>query len=369
MSTNFVMRWIGPGFASGIGLGLWLKLLGQIRFRIGLPYLGRAATIAAGACFNSLGGLAEQLIYGRCIRTATIHPPVFVLGVARSGTTHLHTLLTQDTRFAFPNTFQTLNPHIFLWTESWLAPLEQILFPATRPMDNMLWSVDSPAEDEFAIMALSGLSPFASWLFPRNFERYDGYFDFSCTSPEERERWKETLLYFVKKMYCRYDKPLILKSPTHTPRVRMLLDLFPQAKFVLIHRHPYQVYRSLLSMTRKVLPIVSVQRWDRQALCDRTVNVYRLYLDAYFDQRHLIPEGHLAEVSFQQLEQSPLPTLRKIYEQLHLPSFDVAEPAITEYLAGIDGYRKNTHADIDPEMKSQLARAWSRSFEEWGYEP
>jgi hypothetical protein len=36
-------------------------------------------------------------------------------------------------------------------------------------------------------------------------------------------------------------KPLLIKSPVHTARVRRMLKLFPKAKFVFIHRHPLQV--------------------------------------------------------------------------------------------------------------------------------
>jgi hypothetical protein len=35
-------------------------------------------------------------------------------------------------------------------------------------------------------------------------------------------------------------KPLLIKSPVHTARVRLLLKLFPKAKFIYIHRHPLQ---------------------------------------------------------------------------------------------------------------------------------
>lgn len=231
----------------------------------------------------------------------------------------------------------------------------------------MHYGVTSPAEDEMAIMGLSDVSPCASWLFPENYPRYDKYFDFSTASEEEKDRWKQTLLYFLKKIHCKYDRPLILKSPSHTPRVRMWLDLFPQAKFVHIHRHPYDVYVSLLNLARKVLPVVTVQPWDFETQRRRIVQVYRFYLDAYFEQRHMIPEGNLVEIGFRELEQSPISTLRTVYEQLSLPTFDETEPAVAKYLETIAAYRKNTYAEIDAEMKSLLSREWSRSFEEWGY--
>ena len=125
MSDNFFIRWIAPGSLGGIGLGLWLKLLTQNRWSVAPRYLGRVAMITFVATLNSLAHRVEQLRFGRTIDRAAIHPPLFVLGYARSGTTHLLNLLCQDDRFAFPNTFQAMNPQFFLTTEGWLAPIQQ----------------------------------------------------------------------------------------------------------------------------------------------------------------------------------------------------------------------------------------------------
>lgn len=369
MVNAFFMRWLAPGFANGIGLGLWVKLLTENRFRVELPYIGRAAAITASAALNSLGGFVEQLAYRRAIRRANVPPPLFVLGVPRSGTTHLHNLLSCDSRFSFPNTFQTMNPRVFLWTERWLAPLQQMFLPTRRPMDNVHWNVGTPAEDEFAIMGLSGLSPLASSLFPGNLGRYDKYFSFLEASEADRERWKQTLLYFLKKMHRKDGRPMILKSPMHTARIPMLLELFPGARFVLIHRHPFEVYPSSIRTTLAGLRASALQRWDMQALSRWIEVIYRLMFDSYFNDRRLIPGGQLVEIGFEQLERSPISTLRHVYEQLSLPSFAVAEPALAGYLSSIEGYRKNAYVELDSETKSRLAKEWQRSFQEWGYEP
>lgn len=365
--ASFFHRRFGPGFANGIGIDVWLKLLVENRFRIGLPHLGRVATITAASCLNSLGGIGEQILFGEAIRQAKVSPPLFVLGAARSGTSHLHTLLAQDDRFSFPNTFQALNPRIFLTTEWWFAPIQDLLIPSPRPMDNMAMNAKSPIEDEFAIMGLSAVSPFCGWVFPRNNRQYDRYWDLSQASDEERERWKLALMLFLRKLQCRDQRPLILKSPSHTPRIALLLELFPDAKFVHIHRHPYQVYASMLNLARKVIPISTVQHWDMEEESRRALQTYRLCLDGYLDNRGLIPDGNLVDIGFQQLEESPVATIRHVYEQLSLPDFETTRQAVTAYLETIRDYRKNTYAELNSETKEVLKREWSRSFTEWNY--
>lgn len=369
MHDSFFLRWLAPGFATGIGVGLWLKLLAQNSFRVDLPFVGRAAAITGMAALNSVIGALEQLRYGAAIRQAAPPTPLFVLGLPRSGTTHLHNLLSQDARFAFPNTYQAMNPRIFLLTESWLAPGQQRFLPETRPMDNVRWGMSMPAEDEFAIMGLCGLSPFCSTLFPRAGERYDRYSDFTECSPEERQRWQQALVCFLKKMQVRDARPLILKSPFHTARIPMLLEMFPDARFVLIHRHPYDVYVSGIHTMRKALPVTALQRWNFDEQCRRTEEVYRIMLDAYFEHRHLIPQGRLVEVSYRDIERSPLEALRHIYEALSLPEFSTVEPALTSYIQSLEGYRKNTFAEVDAEVKMRLRQRWRRCFDEWDYAP
>jgi hypothetical protein len=40
----------------------------------------------------------------------------------------------------------------------------------------------------------------------------------------------------------------LLKSPVHTARVELLLQLFPKAQFIYIHRDPYTVFKSAVHM-------------------------------------------------------------------------------------------------------------------------
>jgi hypothetical protein len=89
--------------------------------------------------------------------------------------------------------------------------------------------------------------------------------------------------------------------------------------------------------------------------------------DSYLDERSLIPEGRLHELSFADLEQDPVGEVRKIYEMLALPEFSAVEPEIQQYVANLAGYKKNRHTDLAPNLRRRIAHEWSRTFEEWGY--
>src|SRR5687768_14248006 len=108
----------GPGAFGGITFGDWLRVLRDNHFAVDVPYWGRAGFITLVSLSNSVSRRLEEWRYGAAIRAATVHPPLFVLGIWRSGTTHLHNLLSKDDRLAFPNSYQVFNPHTFLTTEA-----------------------------------------------------------------------------------------------------------------------------------------------------------------------------------------------------------------------------------------------------------
>lgn len=358
---------MSPGTLSGITLGDWLRLLAENRFAVDWPYLMRAGAITWCSVPNSLFAWYERLRYDAAIRAVEPAPPLFILGIWRSGTTHLHNLLARDKRFATPTYYEATYPHTFLTTHWFNAPLLDWAIPHRRPMDNMFMGMYEPQEDEFALCCLTQLSFVLSWIFPRREAHYDRFLTLCDSSPTEIDRWKQALWFFVQKLSFKYRKPLVLKSPPHTARIRLLLDLFPEAKFVHIHRNPYDVFRSTCHLARKVVAWQTLQRPLATGIEERSLAQYEEIYEAYFEQRSLIPEGRLYEIGYEALEANPQAELQKLYASLGLGDFAPAAPMLQKYLASIADYQKNRYDEIDPRWKEEVARRWRPCFEEWGY--
>ena len=186
--------------------------------------------------------------------------PVFVIGHPRTGTTLLHSLLALDKeRFTFCDTFMAGFPHCFLFFERFGKFLFADILSETRPMDKMKLHFDLPQEDELATNLLSGflVSPYTSISFMRDEKQFRKYqcFRNDDTSEDDTNEWCKWFLYLLEKIKIRdvlmnknaaskFPRQLLLKSPCHTGRARLLLKLFPNAKFVFIHRNPYEVFLS-----------------------------------------------------------------------------------------------------------------------------
>ena len=224
-----------------------------------------------------------------------------------------------------------------------------------------------PSEDEFAICAMTGLSPYMGWCFPGDGTDYDRYLTFRDAHESEIICWKDALTTFLGKVTVRYGRPLVLKSPPHTARIRLLLGLFPDARFVHIRRDPYVVFRSTRHMIRAAQPLYHLREGPLQDGDDRIITVYNEMNDAYFEQRSLIADGRFCEVAFEDLEREPVGVIRSVYEALGLPGFEDLRPRLEAYLGSIVGYRKNRHDELPEPLRRRIAHEWGRSFDEWGY--
>src|SRR5262249_7885322 len=154
----------------------------------------------------------------------------------------LHNLLSLDPQFTCPNLYHILCPHHFLLTESFVTRLTEWMLPKTRPMDNMEISWKAPQEDETALCNLTLISPYLMLAFQGIRPVYDRFFDLKRLTPAESKLWKSEFIRFLKKITLKNHKTLLLKSPSHTFRIPLLLELFPDAKFVNIVRNPYDVF-------------------------------------------------------------------------------------------------------------------------------
>jgi hypothetical protein len=348
--------------------GDWWSLIQRHRFSIEPLYWPRVLIQTATSVSNSIGVRMERCRYGAQIEAARVRAPLFILGHYRSGTTHLHNLLTLDPQLAAPTFLQVLYPHVFLSTERWAGPLIDRCVVRRRFQDEMALAADMPSEDEVAQCTMTGLSPYMNWYFPRGGDRYDRYLTLRDVPADEAARWEAALTHFFRKLTVRYGRPLVLKSPPHTARIRRLLKLFPDARFVHIHRDPYAVFSSTKHLLQTVQPIFRLQRCPAPDGDDRILAVYTEMYNAYFEERGLIPEGRLCDVRFEDLECDPIGVVASIYQSLGLAGFDVLRPILDGYLGSIVGYRKNRLDEPSKDLRRRIAIEWRRSFDAWGYE-
>lgn len=351
----------------GIAAPVWLRHLWRNRFRVESKFLPRALLISISSPVNSLFAAADNRKFGRSIATTPIDPPVFILGHWRSGTTLLQRFFALDDRYSYPNFYQCCFPRGFLHSQERNSKLWSGFLPRTRIFDRMENRFDSPAEDEFALCSLTGFSPYMGWSFPKRWNHYDRYLTFRRAPSNERDQWKRAIRFFVRKIQYKTGRRVVLKSPPHTCRIRLLLETFPKAKFIHIHRDPYKVFPSTKKMLRTFLQSTQLQSFDSDSLDQRILDTYRKMYDVFFEERSAIPRGDFCEVGYEDLESDPIGQMHRIYEELGLPDFDVLRPRLQEHVCGLGHYQKNRFQDLPDWIRERIAVDWRRSLDEWSY--
>ncbi len=346
--------------------GLW-RILARNHFQVDRCYLDRLFYLFILAGYNSVMAHFENRCNGAKIEATKINdPPVFIIGHWRSGTTHLHNLLGFDPQFTCPTYYQVMFPHHFAYSQPWGIKLFNYFSPSKRPMDNMAVGAKAPHEDEFALAALSTVSPYLQALFPRTGDNDFAFLDPLRLDQEALDCWKGAMHHFVKKLTFSKGKRIVLKSPPHLGRVRILLDLFPQAKFIHICRNPYEVYLSTKHMWQTGFSCSHLQKPNSQALEEIILTWYTEIYSLFARDRDLIPPGSLSEIKFEELVTNPLDSLNKIYSTLGLPGFEEFRARVTPYLESQKSYKRNKYV-LDDETKERIRQRWGPTCARYGY--
>ena len=325
--------------------------------------------ISIATVFNLVFTAVERAIYGRKIREATLHgSPVFIIGHWRSGTTLLHELLVRDDRFASPTTYQCFAPSHFLVTEWFFRNFAPWLLPGRRPMDNMAAGWDRPQEDEFALMNLGLPSPYRRIAFPRRGPVDMDHLTLETVDPEATQRWIDSLRRFVIRVSVAMTRPLIIKSPTHTGRLKVLAEAFPRAKFIHLTRDPRALYPSTCRLWRSLdgPQALQVARGD-DGIEEYVLTCLPVIDDAFHADRQQIAPGRLIDLRYEDLVADPVASLKRIYNDLRLADFETVADSIQSWVETEHrDYQTNTH-QLSPSEEAMLRQRWGNYFDRYGY--
>jgi hypothetical protein len=354
--------------AHGSGLRAWLGMLSGNRFSIHLAFLPKVILITFTVVLSSPFRWFERIRYNQRILSVKVKEPIFILGHPRSGTTFLHYLMSKDRHFAYCNTMQAMVPHLFLSGSGIFPKLLSKALPEKRPMDNLKMGASLPKEEEFAMSALGPESLISSYYFPGNYsENFKKYVIFSNSNPVHEKNWKKNFDFLLRKLLFRQEeKTLLLKSPGNTGRIKQILELYPDAKFVHIYRNPYDVYQSNVHLYRKLLPMLSFQHIKIEPVEEFVLESYELLMNKYLKEKSLIRPDRIAEVKYEDFVLNPLKGLEHIYRELQLKDFDQVEKIISDELKNYEDYQKNIFS-LTKVDEQKVSERWRKFFEEFSY--
>lgn len=181
------------------------------------------------------------------------------------------------------------------------------------------------------------------------------------------DSWKKDYKLLISKALKNTGRKRFLsKNPPNTARIKVLLEMFPNARFIHIHRNPVDVYLSTHNFFDKMLPHLQLQSIDASELDHHIFDLYKDLMRDYLKQRELIPKGHLVELSFEALETDPRTCIKNLYKDLDLTGHDKSKAYFEAYLNKMKSYQKNKH-HITEALMEKIQTEWGFAMKEWGY--
>jgi len=337
----------------------WCTLLIQNK-GVSFPYIGKAIIITLLSIISAPIQLLEWLLVNiKKLNSPPIESPVFIIGHWRSGTTFLHYLMAKDEQFGFLTYYQSFLPNFSILGGNLLKKTVGPLIPNKRPQDNIELNLALPTEEENPLSTFSSRSASHSFFFPDNESYYNKYILFQNISTAEKEAWQKDYQKMLQKIaMSNKNKKLLIKNPHNTGRVKELLEIYPNAKFIYLYRNPYDLIPSTELMYNKVIKTQYLKTFDAHQTKEKIFYYYNTILKKYFTDKTKLSSNQCIEIQFENFEKEPMETLKRIYQQLEIPLSNQAKAGMEAYINSRKNYKKNDHilrASEREEIRDQCA--------------
>ena len=335
-------------------LDVWLRMIGRsggVRPR----YWPRLAFVLFTSFIGTISTVHERVLWamwwlhphGRLLLRQHRPQVIVILGYYRSGTTHLHNLMSCDRRSVTPRWYQCLagQGYLLVWTLS-----RYLLVPflgRTRPQDRVGFGTEWPGEDDFALATWGGCSSLPGrHVFPSVWDDWKRWHDLRELTESERETWRSLTRRFVYKMTRgRTDRVVLLKTPSHTARVGELDRLFEgRVRFVHLVREPGAVIDSNVRMMHALRHHALEDLPDVQTIRDRIVEEYDATERKCAQELESLGDKQWVRVRFKDLRNDPMGTLQSIYNGLGLDFDERTARSVRAYLGSLGSYRREHEA-------------------------
>ncbi len=337
-------------------------------------------------------GLGRMSLFGDCVRYASTrlrirallaeHPeirdveikrPIIVVGLPRSGTTHLVNLIAADQRLRSIPLWESqepvpdpseeagpdgMDPRFERCEASWQA------FQAISPLIASMHPMNPDhIHEELELLLPDFTSYNLEWI--ARCPQWRDYYRAHDQTSHYRGALKTGLQ--ILQWFQPRDR-WVLKCPQHLEQIGPLMETFPDATIVVTHRDPVSVMQSaatMLAYGARMSYRTTKPEWYLEYWHDRIHNL----LEASVRDRHLMPSDRTVDVLFHEFMADDRATVERIYEVAGLAMNDRARQQIDAYMAahprGKSGqvvYDVRRDFAADPE---ELRKAFDFYFDEF----
>lgn len=277
--------------------------------------------------------------------------PIFIIGYYRSGTTYLQELMTLDKKHTTMSLFTSILPEIsFLF--GWLfIPLFNViakLLKIKNQYHNVPFRFDFPGEEDVGLNALSSYRNYNRiYQYPSQYEKITKEYLIQLNS-KSKKAFIENYKFLLKKIaYSSSNKIIVLKSPPNLARTELLHELFPNAKFIHIHRDPYT---AIISARRlwKLNRSFSFENYSNDKVDKILVHQYVSFYNSFYSAKE---SKDILTINFNSLVNETEKTIYRIYKELGLDGYEDITSLIHKNIESSRSIpRNNNLQELSPEI-------------------
>jgi len=263
--------------------------------------------------------------------------PVFIIGLPRTGTTMLHRLLANDTRFYTPLWWEVRFPVPMSTTtvdgkdpRIALAKTEVKMMLDAMPELLTMHPIDAELPDEeVVLMEHSFLSAMYAYA---NIPTYTQWLNAQDSTPAYLYLKKQLqFLQWQKRQRGQQAERWILKSPHHIHALDALFQIFPDAKIIQTHRDPLETIPSMSSFAHTIWNIYSDQASPRDAAVLWSAKFSRGMHDAIKVREHM-PNERFLDVWYLDAVKAPIEVVKTIYSFIDMSLTQTTEQKMNEWI-------------------------------------
>ena len=234
-------------------------------------------------------------------KNAEIVKPIIVIGLPRTGTTFMHTLLSMDPECMFVKHWQVVNWKSSEATYKKHPTLKHAHYVGKHGPEECMQILKLGLVDPTFFGAIGGLRHYVEWCLTQDTtDSYDFYY--------------KTLLLLQG---TRDKSHWVLKSPSHLMYLDELLTKFPNARIVYMHRPYTQVRDSAFKLMRAIRDVHLVNPNEVRTQYD-TIEILQL-MQTRAENSNIVNSDNIMNVDYFRLISEPMDTVRKIYSHFDIP--------------------------------------------------
>ncbi|MEP7015987.1 MAG: sulfotransferase [Verrucomicrobiota bacterium] len=330
-----------------------LNVIGRIALR---------ADVTRTLCNRLLMQQDRQLHPG--IARQEIREPLFIVGLPRSGTTLLHTLLAADPAHRVPLTWEAMTPspptdqnrdrrirHAAqsLASLRWLAPTFERVHTVGAELPQECVSLMSPSfmSDQFDTMY--NMPTYRTWYLRQDFR--------------PAYEFHRRFLQHLQQRDCR--QRWVLKAPAHMFGAQSLLSIYPDARFVQTHRNPIEAVASVSSLVC-ILRSVFSDAVDPVQVGRDAMEYWLMAIDIFLRERDRLPSERVFDLNYTDIQRDPIAAAYGIYEYFGWPFSPEAEARMRALLAGQSRMEYGNHRYLPSQFGLDSANGFAAYCDRFG---